>query len=523
MSLCSVYNKNAKVIKNIHVPSVIRYSPIRPDVVNFVHTNITKNSRQPYGRYNKAGHQHSAESWGTGRAVSRVPRISGSGTSRNGQGAFANMTRGGRMFSPLKIWRRWHRMVNVTQKRYAMCSAIAASAVPSLVMAHGHRIEKVPEIPLVVSNDIERIKKTKEALRILSMLHATNDIKRSADSRKIRAGQGKMRNRRYVQRKGVLIVHAGKQGLSRACRNISGVNCINVCRLNLKEMAPGGHVGRFVIWTEAAFRKLDKLYGTRRRDAMMKRGYRHPTSHMVLTDLDRIIHSGSVQRYVQPKKHPHPRIPRKRGELLLLPAKKVKGPVTKRTNLVDPWGVPLRRKERRVVLRKLKAEKKAKKEAAKKARLDRIQKAIARAKAKREANKKKMAEAKKQMKDKKVKPVSKAEKRKAKQEEKKKKIAELAKAKALKKAATTSQKSKKAKSAKKAKAASKAKDAKKDVKKVEKKPKTTTKKDVKKTEKKDVKKDAKKDTKKPVNKDAKKDVKKVEKKEAPKAKATQKK
>jgi large subunit ribosomal protein L4e len=56
--------------------------------------------------------KHSAESWGTGRAVARIPRISGSGTSRAGQGAFGNMCRKGRMAHPLKSYRRWHRKVH---------------------------------------------------------------------------------------------------------------------------------------------------------------------------------------------------------------------------------------------------------------------------------------------------------------------------------------------------------------------------------------------------------------------------
>merc|ERR1711990_530992 len=47
-----------------------------------------------------------------------------------------NMCRGGRMFAPTKTWRRWHRKINVAQKRYAMCSAIAATGVPALVMAN---------------------------------------------------------------------------------------------------------------------------------------------------------------------------------------------------------------------------------------------------------------------------------------------------------------------------------------------------------------------------------------------------
>ncbi|MCE7766669.1 50S ribosomal protein L4, partial [Pseudomonas putida] len=59
----------------IPLPAVMK-APIRPDVVTYVHANISKNSRQPYAVSKKAGHQTSAESWGTGRAVSRIPRVS---------------------------------------------------------------------------------------------------------------------------------------------------------------------------------------------------------------------------------------------------------------------------------------------------------------------------------------------------------------------------------------------------------------------------------------------------------------
>ena len=57
-------------------------APIRNDIVRFVHTNIAKNKRQPYAVSMKAGHQTSAESWGTGRAVARIPRVRGGGTHR---------------------------------------------------------------------------------------------------------------------------------------------------------------------------------------------------------------------------------------------------------------------------------------------------------------------------------------------------------------------------------------------------------------------------------------------------------
>lgn len=47
------------------------------------------------------------------------------------------------MFAPTKVWRRWHRKINVNQRRYAAVSALAASALPALVMARGHAIDEV--------------------------------------------------------------------------------------------------------------------------------------------------------------------------------------------------------------------------------------------------------------------------------------------------------------------------------------------------------------------------------------------
>jgi large subunit ribosomal protein L4e len=61
------------------------------------------------------------------------------------------------MFAPIRIWRRWHRRSNLKQKRYAVATAIAASAILPLVQARGHRVDNVPELPFVVSNAAEKI------------------------------------------------------------------------------------------------------------------------------------------------------------------------------------------------------------------------------------------------------------------------------------------------------------------------------------------------------------------------------
>ena len=88
----TVYDAAGAVKTSVPLPAVFA-APIRRDVVHFVHTNIAKNARQAYSVNGEAGMQHSAESWGTGRAVSRIPRIGGGGTHRSGQGAFGNMCR----------------------------------------------------------------------------------------------------------------------------------------------------------------------------------------------------------------------------------------------------------------------------------------------------------------------------------------------------------------------------------------------------------------------------------------------
>jgi len=294
--LISVYSEKGESSgKNVVMPAVFK-APIRPDVVNFVHTNMRKNNRQPYAVSKLAGHQTSAESWGTGRAVARIPRVRGGGTHRSGQGAFGNMCRGGRMFAPTKTWRRWHRRININQKRYAICSALAASALPALVMSKGHRIEEIPEVPLVVDDKVEGYKKTKEAVLLLKKVKAWNDIKKVYASQRMRAGKGKMRNRRRVQRRGPVVIYNQDSGLTKAFRNIPGITMQNVNQLNLLKLAPGGHLGRFCIYTESAFRKLDQLYGTGRKLSVIKKDYNLPKHKMTNSDLGRILKSEEIQK-----------------------------------------------------------------------------------------------------------------------------------------------------------------------------------------------------------------------------------
>lgn len=287
---------------SVALPSVFT-APIRHDIVKYVHGQIRKNKRQSYAVTRRAGHQHSAESWGTGRAVSRIPRVSGGGTHRSGQGAFGNMCRGGRMFAPTKTFRKWTVAVPKKMRRYAVVSALAATALPALVMARGHKVDEVPEFPLVVSDGIESIQKTKDAVALLTKLGAGADVEKATTSTKVRPGKGKWRNRRYVNRKGPLIVYKEKNGVERAFRNLAGVDTAPISALNLTQLAPGGHIGRFIIWSESAIKELDKIYGTDAdKPCPKKRNFSLPRSLLSTSDVTRVINSTEVQSVLRPKR-----------------------------------------------------------------------------------------------------------------------------------------------------------------------------------------------------------------------------
>jgi len=206
------------------------------------------------------------------------------------------MCRKGRMFAPTKTWRKWHRKINTNQKRYAVASAVAASALPSLVMARGHKVDQVPEFPLVVAASAESITKTKEAVKLLKGVGAYADVEKSKASRQVRSGIGKIRDRRYVQRRGPLVVYANDNGIVKACRNLPGVDVAHVDRLNLLQLAPGGHLGRFIVWTEAAFKRANEVFGSTTRTSVTKAGYKLPRNIMSNSDLTRIINSDEIQQ-----------------------------------------------------------------------------------------------------------------------------------------------------------------------------------------------------------------------------------
>ena len=193
-------------------------------------------------------------------------------------------------------------------RRFATASALAASSIPSLLLARGHHISTVPEVPLVIASDAfagAKITKTATALALLKTVGAGPDVAKVRLSRKLRAGKGKLRGRRHLQRRGPLIVYNpdedGKE-LVRAFRNIPGVETSSVFALNLLQLAPGGHLGRFIVWTSSAFAALDTIYGSTTSPSSLKKDFLLPSNIVSNADISRLINSSEVQAVVRPVK-----------------------------------------------------------------------------------------------------------------------------------------------------------------------------------------------------------------------------
>ncbi len=223
----------------------------RPDLIKRAVLSAQANRLQPYGPHFYAGMNTSAQSWGPGHGVSRVPRL------KNGRKAAGiPMAVGGRRSHPPRPEADRTEKINIKERRKAIRSAIAATASTELVLARGHKFSR--ELPLVAENAIESLDKTADVRKFLVAAGLWDDVERAKLGRNIRAGKGKMRGRKYKNRKSLLIVAASDQGLGKAARNLPGVDFITVEKLNAELLAPGTQAGRLTIWTESSIQKLSE-------------------------------------------------------------------------------------------------------------------------------------------------------------------------------------------------------------------------------------------------------------------------
>jgi large subunit ribosomal protein L4e len=254
-----VYDTAGKPSESIAWPAIFSY-PFRPDIIQKAVIAVQSKRYQPKGRDPMAGKRNTAQFVGVGRDLSRVPRIKGDRYPRAGQAAFAPTTVKGRLTHPPSPEKRLAKHINSKERLLALQSAIAATSSKDLVAARGHKVEKIPSIPLIVSDELEKLRTTSEAKSALAELGLADDLTRAKKGVRIRAGRGRARGRRTKHPRGPLIVVSRDQGVGKAVRNLTGVNVVQASSLNVEDLAPGTHAGRLTIWTKSAIESVEKRF-----------------------------------------------------------------------------------------------------------------------------------------------------------------------------------------------------------------------------------------------------------------------
>lgn len=236
---------------------------VRTDLIKRAVLAIQAMNRQPYGASPEAGKRASAYlskrrrnyrgTYGIGQ--SRTPRkiMSRSGTRIYYVGAFAPQTVGGRRAHPPKASKIWEKKINEKENRKAIRSALSATMNKEIVKARGHKVPN--NYPFIISDSFESIKKTSELKKSLDTLGFQDEMKR-AQVKKVRAGIGKLRGRKYKKKTSILFVVSKECDLMKSANNLPGTEAVLIDNINAELLAPGAEPGRLTLFTEGAIAKL---------------------------------------------------------------------------------------------------------------------------------------------------------------------------------------------------------------------------------------------------------------------------
>ena len=239
-----VYDTDGGEAGEVDLPAIFE-TPYRPELIGKAVRATQANRTQATGADDYAGMRTPAESQGSGRGMAHVPRS-------NGQGRRVPQTVGGRKAHPPKEGTDSSKQINTKERKLATRSAIAATTDAEQVKERGHQFED-RDLPLVVSDEFEDLVKTQEVVSLLEALGAHDDIERAEDKR-IRAGRGTTRGRKYKRPSSILFVTSDEP--SRAARNLAGADVATAREVNTEDLAPGAQGGRLTIWTESAIEEV---------------------------------------------------------------------------------------------------------------------------------------------------------------------------------------------------------------------------------------------------------------------------
>jgi large subunit ribosomal protein L4e len=245
---------------DVELPLVFS-TPLRNDLIHKAYIHLESHGFQRQGRYPNAGMDVVAESNNppTGHHAARVARMRGGGGGRQGQGGGVAMVRKGRQAHPPVVEKVVYKMLNKKESKLALCSAIAATASESLVKLHGHRVDKIKSFPVVVSDQIESVSKSKDLFKIFDSLHLSQDVSRIDDRLKRRSGKPQLRGRSTKVGKSVLLVVKDAKNLSKACGSLLGVDVVETKNLSVLDLAPGSKPIRLTVFSKSSIEEIGKI------------------------------------------------------------------------------------------------------------------------------------------------------------------------------------------------------------------------------------------------------------------------
>lgn len=242
----------------IELPAVFD-TPYRPEVIHKVYVNVLSHSYQRQGRYPAAGEMVSAESRNTGLGIARLARARGEGFPRAGQAAGVAGVRHGRVAHPPESWKNIYKKINHKEKQLGLCSAIAATAIKALVQRRGHKISDDVKLPLVISDDIESIVKTKDLKNALIRIGLGDDIVRARLARRTRSGTPRRRGRSTRSAISALIIVGNDSRLVTLSGSIPGVDIKHAKDISVLDLVPGSKPIRLTIFSQAAIEYMRSL------------------------------------------------------------------------------------------------------------------------------------------------------------------------------------------------------------------------------------------------------------------------
>ena len=255
MSITNILETDGSNRSTITLPAVFE-TPYRPEVIQKVYNNLNSYTFQRQGRYPAAGQMVSAESRNTGLGIARIARARGEGFPRAGQAAGVASVRHGRLAHPPVSWKNIYKKINKKEKLLALCSAIAATTNSELIKRRGHKIKDEIQLPIVVSNEIESIVKSKDLEKILFNLGLEEDLKRTFIRRNKSYHKNSINRRSALS---VLILVGNDEKIGRLSNSLPGITVKSVKSVSVLDLAPGSKPVRLTIFSENAIKELTNL------------------------------------------------------------------------------------------------------------------------------------------------------------------------------------------------------------------------------------------------------------------------